>query len=67
LKINTNGQLIHEEMLNILGNKGSANQNDAEVSPHYSQNGYLPSITHTKTNAGEDAGKRNFHTLLVGM
>jgi hypothetical protein len=30
----------HEEMLDILGHKGNANQNDIEISPHSSQNGY---------------------------
>jgi hypothetical protein len=31
---------IHEEMLNIPGHTGNANQNYIEIPPHPSQNGY---------------------------
>jgi hypothetical protein len=36
----TNDQYIHEEMLNIFGHKGNANQNHIEIPSHPSQNGY---------------------------
>jgi hypothetical protein len=39
-KRSTTDQYIHKEMLNILGHEENANQNDTEVSPHSSQNGY---------------------------
>jgi hypothetical protein len=32
--------IIHEEILNITGYKGNTNQNNIEISLHYSQNGY---------------------------
>jgi hypothetical protein len=32
--------IIYEEMLNILGHKRNANQNDIVIPPHPSQNGY---------------------------
>jgi hypothetical protein len=31
---------MKEQMLNILGHKENANQNDIEISSHPSQNGY---------------------------
>jgi hypothetical protein len=31
---------MYEEMLKILGYKGNVNQNDIEISPYSSQNGY---------------------------
>jgi hypothetical protein len=34
---NTNGQLIHEEMLNILGHKGNKNQSDIESNTQIGQ------------------------------
>jgi hypothetical protein len=34
-----NGQLLHEEMFNILRHKGNANQNYIEMLSHLSQNG----------------------------
>jgi hypothetical protein len=30
----------HEEMLNIPGHKGNANQNYVKISPHFCYNGY---------------------------
>jgi hypothetical protein len=36
---NVNGQ--YEEIFNIPDHKGNANQNDIEISPLFSQNGYL--------------------------
>jgi hypothetical protein len=36
-KKSTNRQWIHEDMLNILGHKGNANQNHTEIPPHPSQ------------------------------
>ena len=32
----TNGQQIHEKMLNITNHQGNANQNYNEISPHTS-------------------------------
>jgi hypothetical protein len=37
LKRVTNGQKTHEEMLNIPGHNGKVNQNDTEISFHYTQ------------------------------
>jgi hypothetical protein len=51
-------------MLNILRNKGNGSQNNTEISPHSTE--WLALVTQT-TNAGEDSGKRNTSTLLVGM
>jgi hypothetical protein len=36
----TSGQKTYEEMLNILGRKGNANQNYIEIPYHPTQNGY---------------------------
>ena len=36
----TDGQLAHEEMLNITNHQGNANHNHNEISPHVSQNDY---------------------------
>jgi hypothetical protein len=57
------GQQICEKMLNILGHKGNANQNDIEILPPlYSK--WLSSITQTTTNAGENVGgKEHFYTV----
>jgi hypothetical protein len=32
--------MANEEMLKVLGHKGSANKNDIKISPYSSQNGY---------------------------
>jgi hypothetical protein len=42
-------------MPNILGHKRNANQNDIELSPHSSQNGYHQEH---KDKCGEDAGRK---------
>jgi hypothetical protein len=31
---------MHKEMLNIPSRKGNTNQNDIEISPYFSHNGY---------------------------
>ena len=36
----TDGQQLHEKMLNITNHQGNANQNHIETSPHTCQNGY---------------------------
>ena len=36
----TDGQQVHEKMLNIIIYQGNANQNYNEISPHTCQNGY---------------------------
>jgi hypothetical protein len=48
-------------MFNILSHKGNANQNDTEISPHASQNGYHTQIT---KNAGKQAGGKGRGTLI---
>ena len=35
----TDGQQIHEKMLNIANHEGNVNQNHNEISPHTCQNG----------------------------
>jgi hypothetical protein len=42
-------------MPNTPGHKGSTNQNDIEISPHSSQNGYQEQTTHAGDN-GEVEG-----------
>jgi hypothetical protein len=56
----------HEKMLTIPGRKGNANQNHTKdsTSPLLE---WLASRTPSTTNAGKVAGKKNLHTLLVGM
>jgi hypothetical protein len=39
--------------------------NISEIPPHSLE--WLPSRTQTTTNVGEDAGRKEPHTLLVGM
>jgi hypothetical protein len=51
-------------MFNILDHKENANQNDIDSISWQSK--WL-SITQRTTNAGKDGGKRNPHTLLMGM
>jgi hypothetical protein len=58
----TNGQKTREEMLNILGQKGKANQNGIEIPPHSSHSG---SITQT-TNAGNNARKKEPSYTVFG-
>ena len=36
----TDGQQVHENMLNITNHEGNANQNHNELSPHTCQNCY---------------------------
>jgi hypothetical protein len=52
-------------MFTIPAHKGNANQNHTKFLPHPSE--WLASRTAPTTNVGEDAGKRNPHTLLVAM
>jgi hypothetical protein len=62
----TNGQQKHEEMFNIPGHQGNANQNDTEISSHPSQNGYHQEFKQQRLERMK--GKRNHYTsLLVGM
>jgi hypothetical protein len=56
LKKSTNGQQIHEEMFNMSGHQGNANQNDWDfISP---LSGQLTSRKQTTTKAGSDMGKK---------
>jgi hypothetical protein len=61
-----NGQKTHEKMLTISGHKGNANQNPTKIPPHSCQNLY-----HQKYQQQQMFmriwGKRDPHTLLVGM
>jgi hypothetical protein len=50
----------------ILSHQGNANQNYAEIPSHPSQIGHHEENRKQTTNVGEDSGKRNTHTLLVG-
>jgi hypothetical protein len=52
-------------MLTIPGHKGNANQNNTKIPPHPLE--WLSSRTPPPTNAGKDMGKKNPHTLLVGI
>ena len=38
---NTDGQQVHEKILNITNHQGDASQNHNERSPHTCQNGYF--------------------------
>jgi hypothetical protein len=55
---------IKKSLLNILNHKGHANQNDIEIPPHPSQNGYQEN---KQQMPAEDVGKKEPYTLLVGM
>jgi hypothetical protein len=50
-------------VLTITGHKGNANQNHTKIPPH----SCISLKTPPTTNVGEDEGKRNPQTLLVGM
>jgi hypothetical protein len=56
----------HEKMLTILGHKGNANQNHTKILPHPCQNDYHQEHQQQQMLA-RMWGKRNPHTLLVGM
>jgi hypothetical protein len=62
IKINI---FLHEEMLNILGLKGNVNQNDIEISPHSSQNGYQQNHKQLQMLArtGRGEGKEPLYTV----
>jgi hypothetical protein len=47
---------VHEKMFTSPGHKGNANQNHTKVPPH-----------HQQQMLARMQGKRNPHTLLVGM
>ena len=66
LRRHTDGQQVHEKMLNITNYQRNANQNYNEVSPHTSKNGHHQMSTNNKCwkRCGE---KGNPPTLLVGM
>jgi hypothetical protein len=53
-------------MLNLLGHKGNANENDTEISLHYSQNGYHQEYKQQQTLANMWGKRACFHTV-VGM
>lgn len=36
----TNGQRVHEQMLNLVNHQGNANQKHSEISPYTCQHGY---------------------------
>jgi UDP-N-acetyl-D-mannosaminuronic acid transferase (WecB/TagA/CpsF family) len=52
-------------MFSILGHKRNANQNDIEISPHSSQNGYHQK--YKQQMLVKMWGKRNPYILLVGI
>jgi hypothetical protein len=53
-------------MFNILSHQGNANQNDPEVPPHTSQNGYNKKLRKQQMLA-RIWRKRNIPPLLVGL
>jgi hypothetical protein len=53
-------------MLTISGHKGNANQNHTNIPPHPCWNGYHQKH-HQQQVLARMWGKRNPHTLLVGM
>jgi hypothetical protein len=55
----------HVQMFNIPAHKENTNQNDIEISPHTSQNGYHQE--QTTRNAGEDDAEQYPYTLFVRM
>jgi hypothetical protein len=61
-----NGQKTHEEMLNISGCKGNANQNHIEVLSHSCENGYHQGHKQQQTLV-RIQGKWSLHRWLVGM
>jgi hypothetical protein len=56
----------HEEMLTIPGHKGNANQNNVNILPHSCLNGYHQ-VHEQQQMLVTMWGKRNPHTLWVGM
>ena len=56
----TDGQQVHEKMLNITNYEKNAIQNYNEMPPHTGQNGYRQKNLQT-ANSGENS------TVLVGM
>ena len=61
----TDGQQMHENMLNITNHQRNANQNHNEVSPHTGQNGHHQRNLQT-INAGEGVEKREPTCTLGG-
>jgi hypothetical protein len=53
-------------MLTIHGHKGNANQNNTKIPPHSCYNGYQQE-QHQQQMLVRLQGKRNPHTLMVGM
>ena len=53
----TDGQRVHEKMLNITNHQGNANENPNEVSPETCQNGCYKKRQQI-TSVGEDVEKR---------
>jgi hypothetical protein len=64
--INLNGQKTHEKMFTIHGHKGNANQNHSKIPPHLCWNAYHQEH-HQQLMLARMHGKRNPHTLLVGI
>jgi hypothetical protein len=59
-------QNTHEKMHTILGHKGKANQNHTKIPPHSCYNSYHQKH-HQQQMLARMQGKRNPHTLLLGM
>ena len=60
-----NGQHEHEKMLNITNHQRNATKTHEKITSHLSE--WLSSERPQLTNVGEDVGKQNSYTLLVGM
>jgi hypothetical protein len=66
LFLKKDGQKTNEKMLTIHGHKGNANQNNTKIPPHSCYNGYQQE-QHQQQMLVRLQGKRNPHTLMVGM
>jgi hypothetical protein len=53
-------------MFNILNHQGNANQNNPEILPHTSQNGYSQKIQVT-VDAGKDVEKEEHSSIAGGI
>ena len=62
----TDGQQVHENVLNITNYQGNANQNHNEISLHCCQNGYYQKDKKQQVLV-RMWRKRNPSALLVGM
>ena len=60
----TNGQQIYDEMLNFTSYEGNANPATTKSTSHLLE--WSPSVRPELTSTGEDVGKKEPRTLLLG-